>query len=406
MGQGKMALTEQRCRTAKATGKPYKLTDARGLILSVSAVGTRTWRYRFTWQKQEQLLTIGQWPEVSLKTARDKRNDARKALDQGIDPRKGAAVRDDQSTLRAVADRWLTLNASRWVLKYEAQVRQLLAGVMDALGDTPIGAVTGRMLLSELQKEDSPWMQHRIRGHLVGTFGLALAEGLVDSNPAEQIRAALPPQKRVEHHPAPGTISEARECLKALEGVAAHPTVRLANRLLALSILRPGQELAGIRWSEVSGSELLIPGSRMKMKQPHTVYLSRQALEVLEAARVISGRSDYVFPSFDSSLRHIGEIDGFYRRSGLGGKMSPHSWRSVFSTVLHEIYPGDHAAIELCLAHSPAKIFGEVSAAYNRGTYGQRRRELMQDWADMLMVDVSPAKELLSLPRKNWKNKF
>jgi integrase len=201
--------------------------------------------------------------------------------------------------------------------------------------------------------------------------------------------------------PAVTTLDAARCVLARAEAMAAHPATRAAHRFLALTLVRP-DNVNGARWEEFDLSAeapvWAIAAERMKMREAHAVPLSRQAIEILDAMRPLTGRCPFVFPNARFAHRPMSENAMSYllQRAGLGGVHVPHGWRATFSSVMNELHPADADAIERVLAHTPRD---KVRAAYNRAGYFERRRELLQEWADLLLGGMPAAEELIRGPR-------
>jgi integrase len=199
-------------------------------------------------------------------------------------------------------------------------------------------------------------------------------------------------------------LDEARAVLAAVENEVAFPVTKLALRLLALVAVRPG-ELRGARWEEFSDLDgaapaWTVPGPRMKMKKPHTVPLARQAAEVIAAVRTLTGRGPLLFPNLRNAHQPMSENAMGYllNRAGYHGQHVPHGWRAAFSTIMNERHRVDRDVIDLMLAHAPKD---KTEAAYNRAAHMERRRELAQEWADLLLEGRPPAAELLEGPRRH-----
>ena len=400
-------LSDTKARNAKPQDKAYRLTDDGGLHLFVTPAGAKIWRYRFDWAGKEQTLVIGNYPAVGLAEARDKRNAAKARLRDGGDPRVAPEV-VPVATLREIATAWHAVNVARWAPHHATDVwNKINAEVLEhtgasgaVLGDMAIDQVAAPEVLAALRKLEKRSVEtaHRLRGYLDGMFAFAIGEGKATLNPASMIKAAMAPMPNGEHWPAATTLDEAREVLRKTEGIPAYPITRLALRFVALTGSRPG-EVAGLQWEEASGDLWRIPASRMKMKREHWVPLSRQAIEVLEAAKLLSGRMRFVFPSAISAHKPMSEnaMNIMLRRAGLQGVHVPHGWRATFSTVMNERNRSDRHVIDLMLAHSPDD---PIEAAYNRALHMERRREIAQEWADLLMDGFAPATSLIEGRRK------
>jgi integrase len=399
-------LSDTTIRNAKRKAKGYRLSDYGGLHLFVTPKGVKVWRYRFDLAGREQTLTLGQYPKVGLAEARSKRDAARQRLVAKQDPRIAPAAPAVTETLSSVVKRWHATNASRWNPRHATEVLTgLQAEVLDRIGQTPIADVTAMMVLTELRRLEARGAidtAHRIRGRLSAVFAFAIGEGACENNPAEAIKPAMAPIPTIGHRPAVESLEAARGVLMKAESVTAFPATRLAMRFLALTATR-SNEARGAMWSEVEGNMWKIPPQRMKSAREHWVPLSTQALETLEAAKVLSGRMAVVFPSAISSQKALGKaaLSTLLQRAGLTGTMVPHGWRSSFSTIMNERYPADRLVIDLMLAHAPSSAKGGVESRYNRADHMDRRRELAQIWADSLMEGLQPAMELLGLRRRS-----
>jgi integrase len=396
-------LEDTQIRNAMARAKDYKLADTDGLFLHVQKTGHRSWRYRTEIKGREKVFTLGTYPELSLKAARRSR-DAKRVEAQAVKSSGPAAAKFLSEPLATVAARYLTRKSSLWSVDHRKELsRRLETHIYPTLGDLPVRDIQGVQILRALRViEDagSIDLAHRIRGLLSNIFGFAIGEGLAADNPAEGIKAALAPVPVWKHRPAVTTLDDARTVLRKVESIAAHPVIRLCMRFMALTAQRPG-ECAGAEWSEFLGvtdvwSEptWVIPRERKGVKRGNTVPLSRQTVEVINAVRRYSGRLMQVFPSTrndgeglsNNALRYL------LLRAGMVGVQVPHGWRATFSTVMNGLYPQDRLPIDLMLAHVSK---GAVEAAYNRQEHMERRRELAQEWADLLLRDAPSASELL-----------
>jgi integrase len=399
-------LTDTKIRNAKSKAKGYRLADYGGLHLFVTAGGVKVWRWRFDLAGREQTLSLGLYPKVSLANARSQRDDARKRLVAGQDPRTAPPAPALTETLSDVAKRWHSTNAPRWKPHHAADVLAgLQSEIMDRIGKTPIKDVTAMMVLSELRRLEARGAidtAHRIRGRLSAIFAFSIGEGACETNPAEAIRAAMAPLPKLGHRPAVESLEAARDVLMKAESVPAFPATRLAMRFLALTAMRPG-EVGGALWTEIEGDTWRIPAERMKSQRAHDVPLSRQALETLAAARVLSGRMAVIFPSAISSQKGLAQntLSSHLLDAGLTGIHVPHGWRATFSTIMNTRYPADRLVIDLMLARAPGSAKGSTEAVYNRADHMDRRRELAQLWADLLMDGLPPAKDLLELRRRS-----
>ena len=421
---GHRMLTDLQCRKAKAGEKDYKLSDAHGLYLFVTRTGFRSWRWKYRFAGKEKRLVLGSYPDINLSAAREARENGARLLRSGIDPalqaKQLAAIRleEAEATFETVAREWHGQQLGGWVPRHAADViKSLEQDVFPKIGALPVKGITSPMVLEVIRAiEDRPSIEtaRRVRQRISAVYAYAIASGLADADPAAPIRAALKPLIK-GRQPALATLEEARALLRQVEAAPAHPMTKLASRMLALTALRQGV-LRTTMWSELEGLDLdepvwRIPATRMKLKLDRKIDprfdfmlpLSRQATEVLEAARTFAPHSRLVFPSQRHAHKPISEnaVGYLYNRLVSHGRHVPHGWRSTFSTIMNERaqaqgLAGDRAIIDLMLAHIPEG----VEASYNRAAYMPRRREIAQEWADLLMKDMPPAMALLEGPRR------
>lgn len=395
-------LSNAAAKAARPRPRAYKLFDEQGLHLFVAPTGRKSWRLRYRLGGREQLLTLGQFPQISLAEARARRDTARGTIAAGGKPRVDMKV----NTLEQVARTWHGESQDQWSSAHAADVlASLERAIFPELGDTPIGAITAaelRNALRPLERRGAAETARRVRQRLEMIFAWAIGEGLVDENPAREIGAALKKPRPPRPQPALTSIDDCRALLAACDAFPESQKARfLAHRFLALTAVRL-EAVRGMRWGEVEGldgAEPLwrVPAERMKMTRAkkdegerfdHLVPLSPPAVAVLRAAARENGygtrSSDaLVFPG-PSGTAPIGEgaIRALVIRAGFGARHVPHGWRASFSTILNEAlgeaWRGD---IDRALAHAAA---GKVEAAYNRAQQLDRRRELYERWGTML----------------------
>ncbi|WP_024900281.1 tyrosine-type recombinase/integrase [Brucella rhizosphaerae] len=409
-------LTEAQIKKAKATEKPYKLSDSKGLFLLVSNSGSKLWRFRYQRDGKEHLLSLGSYPDLSLSDARDLRDEKRKIVKSGGDP-KLAPIRLPSSvsglTFETLAREWFELQRPMWVKRHADDVIDSLESrVFPHIGSKhpdDISAPDVLKLLREIEKTAIETAK-RVRQRISSVYVYGISSGQASNDPAHIVKGALAPLRKSKQ-PAVITLKEAREVLSKAEAETAHPVTKLAMRLLALTAVRPGT-LITTPWTEFADLDKEnpvwhIPASRMKLKlehkddarRDHLVPLSKQAIEVIEAAKKESWGATYVFPNVRHRFKPMSEnaLSYLLKRAHLSGVHVPHGWRSTFSTIMNEHYPNDRAVIDLMLAHVPKD---KVEAAYNRAMHLGRRRELAQLWADLLMNKMAPAGDLLLGPKR------
>ena len=400
-------LTDAKLRQIKKPEKPIKITDSGGLHLFVTPAGGKLWRWRYKIDGREKLLSLGSYPDITLAQARAARDDARVTLRSGQDPaitKKLAKLTASDRTFEALARAWHQQMLPTWTERHAYDVLNSLETlVFPTLGSLDIATITPPLVLKVLRAiEARPAIEtaRRVRQRISATFVYAIASGLAEQDPAGIVTGALAPLVK-GRQPAVTDLTEARTMLAKAEAEKAHPVTKLALRLLALTAVRPG-ELRGAKWEEfVFGDDpvWLIPPERMKMKRPHAVPLSRQAVETLEAVKVLTGRSPLVFPCTRHAHRPISEnsIGYLLNRAGYHQRHVPHGWRATFSTIMNERYRQDRHIVDLMLAHVPKD---RTESAYNRALHLDRRRELAQAWADILLDNARPAADLLHGPRR------
>lgn len=384
-------LTEMRVRAAKPAEKPYKLFDERGLFILVTPAGGRLWRFRYWLGGVEKLLTLGTYPDVSLKRAREKRDDARRALADGIDPGAKRRAESDAktNTFLAVADEWLlTKKASLTESTWERDRQQIHKWVVPYLGGKPIASIEAPDLLDVLKRIESKGVidtAHRTREVCGRIFRYAIATGRARHDIAADLVGALAP-RTTTHHAAITDPAGVGALLRAIDGYDGQQATGAALKLAPYVFVRPG-ELRAAEWSEMvlDGDEPLwrIPAERIKMREAHIVPLARQSVDILRALRPITGSQHFVFPAIGGGGRPMSEntLNGAIRRLGYSGEeMTSHGSRSMASTLLNEqgVHPD---LIELQLAHVERNT---VRAAYNRAQRLAERRTMMQCWADYI----------------------
>ena len=390
-------LTPSAVANAKPQAKPYKLADERGMYLLVRPDGARWWRfdYRRPDSGKRNTLSLGTYPDVSLRKARDKRDEARKLVADGTDPgeqrQEAKAAKIEAATVagdtfEAVAREWLarqegaevTLRKSRWTLE---------TCLFAEIGSTPLTAVTPRLLLDAMRKVEATGKLEtakRARIKAGQVFRWAILEGRAELDPTASLRGALKSRK-TKHHASITDPARIGELLRAIDGFAGQPVTLAALKLAPLVFVRPG-ELRQAEWAEFDLADAMwrIPGPRMKMKAAHIVPLSAQAVAILRELQPLTGTGRYVFPGLRSASRPMSEntVNAALRRLGYGSdEMTGHGFRSMAASRLNEM--GWNAdAIERQLAHAESN---KVREAYTHAAqYLDERTRMMQAWADYL----------------------
>jgi integrase len=386
-----MPLTELQIKNLKSRNTLYRVPDGDGLALDISPSGGKLWRWRYRYNGKNQILGLGKYPAVSLAQARKLRDDARKLLAEGKNParekkaQKLRTMHEGDNTFEKVARRCLEVKQANMNEKYRVQcLARMEQHVFPLIGDLPIAEITIPDIVRVLEKigeRGTVETAKRMKQLISQTFRYAAQRGLCVHNPASDLRDVLPSTPNNHHSCIP--VAELSDLLKAMRQYRGDVLTSLAMKFLALTFVRTG-ELIGARWEEIDWGreEWHIPPERMKMKRPHVVPLSRQAIDILKEIQHITGDKDHVFYSPRSKARHIsnGAILMALRRMGYQGRMTGHGFRTLASTILNEKqYPPD--VIERQLAHEEND---RIRAAYNRAEYLLERKKMMQDYADIL----------------------
>lgn len=391
-----MPLTEVLCRSAACPGGKTRarLADSGGLYLEVHPAGGKHWRWKYRFGGKERRLSLGTYPTVSLAKARLARDAARRTLADGVDPvqaRRDAKLANRLrlgNSFEAVARAWFEhWRGPRSTRHAEYVLRRLEADVFPAIGRKPISEVTALQLVTMAKRIESRGAIDIARRALQ-TCGqilrYAVAHGMLERNPAADVKPGDALKPRAKQNFARLDSKEIPSLLRKIDSYQGTPTTRSAMMLMALTFVRTG-ELIGARWREfdLGAAEWRIPAERMKMRRPHIVPLSTQAIEVLATLNEHRhGVTDLLFPGERDHEKPMSNntILKALERMGFKGRMTGHGFRGVASTLLHEL-GHRHDVIELQLAHQERNA---VSAAYNHATYLKERRVLMQAWADHL----------------------
>ena len=389
-----MPLTNTACLNAKSAAKPYRIADGQGLYLEVMPNGSKYWRLKYRFAGKEKRLALGVYPEVTVAQARDARDAARKQLADSVDP--GAMKRAKKlktaliaaTTFELVAREWHEERKAYWSPGHANDVlHRLETDVFPRLGNRPITDLAASDVLACLRRiEDrgARELARRARQVCSQIFRYAVITDRAERNPAEHLQGALKPMRR-GHFAAiePNELPEFLEALAEHEG-RLYAETRAALRLLLLMFVRTG-ELIGASWDEfdLDGGEWIIPAGRMKMRRPHIVPLSRQALIILRELHDLTGRWTWMFPNKARPHEHMsnGAILMALDRMGYRGRMTGHGFRALAMSTIKEKLGYRHEVVDRQLAHVPAN---KVDAAYDRAKFLDERRKMMQDWADYL----------------------
>ena len=389
-----MALTDTAIRNAKPKEKPYKVADLQGLYLLVNPRGSKLWRVKYRINGAERKLALGAYPEITLAEARAARDAARRRLAHAVDPNVAKRQARIEASMRAgnsfasVAEELIakreqegvsprTLEKYTWLLK--------LLG--PDFGRRPVAEITPAELLHELKHHERRGRLEtakRMRSFASRVFRYAAATTRAERDPAQLLLGALI-QPRVKHFAAITEPTEFGALLRAIEDYSGDPAVMHALKLTPHLFQRPG-ELRQMEWAEINFEKAIwtLPSDKMKMRQPHAVPLSRQALAILKSMQGLTGKGKYVFPSVRTRARPISEntVTAALRRMGYTKEqMTAHGFRTSASSLLNESGKWNPDAIERALAHM---VSGEIRRIYNQSAYWAERVAMAQWWSDYL----------------------
>ncbi len=388
-----MALKDTKIRTAKMTGKRFKLYDERGLYLEVTPTGSKRWRFKYRYDNKEKLLSLGLYPDVSLKKARLRRDEAREQLADGVNPselRKTEKIKKasvNKNTFEFIALEWHGKKKEKWSDKHAKRVLiRLKQDIFPWLGNHPIADIKATELLEALRKvEDRGAVEtaHRIKQSCGQVFRYAISTNRAERDVTADLKEGLTAY-RSKHFASITDPKEIGALMRAIDSYSGSYIVRHALQLAPLVFVRPG-ELRHAEWTEfdLDEQQWVIPASKMKMKRKHIISLSTQAVAILREIHQLTSNSRYVFHSERTNTRPMSEntINAALRRLGYSkDQLTGHGFRSMASTRLNE--QGFNVDwIELQLAHTEGN---SVRAAYNYAQYLPERKQMMQWYSDYL----------------------
>ena len=387
-----MPLTDSAVKAAKPRQKPYRLFDQGGLYLEVAPSGGRWWRLKYRLAGKEKRLSLGVYPDVSLKDARERRDDARKLLSNNVDPsaqrlaERNARHTAAANTFEAVAAEWFATKEPKWAKSHSEKVLGRLKNyAYPKFGSRGISTVTRTEVVALAKRIEirSPDTAKRVLQTLGPVFRYAMNTGRAESDPTpkpKDVLTALPIGSE-RHFPAITEQKAVGALLRAIDGYEGQFATKCALRLAPLVFVRPG-ELRHAEWKEIdfAAAEWRIPAAKMKGKREHRVPLSKPAIAVLRELQALTGRGRYVFPSLRTTAKPMSEntLNAALRRLGYSQtEMVAHGFRTMASTNLYERkYPS--LVIEAQLAHADPN---KVRAAYNAAEYWPERQKMMAEWA-------------------------
>jgi integrase len=386
-----MKLSDKTLRGLKPKQTAYKAADGEGLYILVTSQGSRLWRFDYRYQGKRRTLSFGRFPDVGLAEARQRLREARQALARGSDP---SLIREAKAF--AVADKFSAL-AADWLAKRQKEglaqptiekLEWFIKLATNDLGNSPVRDIGTAEVLKVLRRVESRERYHsakRLRTTLSRIFKYGIACGRADRDPAADLSEALP-SVPIKRRAAVTTAHGLAGILRSVQGYEGSKEVSIGLLLLIHLFCRPG-ELRHMEWTELDFNSKLwaIPALKMKMRQPHTVPLSPQALSLLEELRVLTGDGKYSFPSIRTRAKPMSEntLNAAIRRLGYTkDELCPHGFRSTATTLLNESGLFNPDAIEAQLAHRPRG--GSVRATYLRGEFFEERVKMMAWWSSYL----------------------
>jgi len=390
-----MPLSDTAIRASKPREKAYKVADEKGLFLLVNPGGSRLWRLKYRIDGKEKLMALGAYPDVGLKDARDKRDEARKLIAAGIDPAQkkksdeAEAKERATNTFELVAREWHENVKGEWIEKHAVRTMKLFErDLFPFIGGKPINEIKPRELLEclrRVEKRGTLSTAHRLLTQCGQVFRYGVASDRCERDTAADLRDALVKKPQVEHFAAitdPKRVGELMRMIDAYQGTA---IVSAALKLSPMLFVRPG-ELRIAEWSEMNLDAAVweLPAEKMKMRNPHVVPLPTQAVAILRELYEMTGHGKHVFPSWGGDKRPMSSntVRVALRAMGITAEeMTAHGFRAMARTILDEVLGFRVDLIEHQLAHTVVDPNGR---AYNRTAFLVERRDMMQRWADYL----------------------
>lgn len=387
-----MSLTDTRCKGAKPEEKDYKISDGKGLYMIVKTTGAKWWRFDYSFDGKRKTLSLGTYPDISLKIARERRDESRRMVATGIDPsanRKASKLVESievKDCFKLIALEWLNVKKSEWVSNHYSKIEsRLKREILPWLGDkaiTEIKPIDILTILKRIQERGTLETAHRAKSDIGQIFRYAIQTDRAKDNPTIHLAGALKTPK--ERHMASIVEPEkVGDLLRQIDGYQGTFIVRCALQLAPLVFVRPG-ELRQAEWKDINLETAEWRFKASKTHQDHIVPLSKQSLEILKVIQPYSGHGLYVFPGLRGDDRPMSNnaILSAFRRMGIEKEeMSGHGFRAMARTLLAERLRFPDSIIEHQLAHQVRDVHGR---AYNRTKFLDDRKKMMQDWADYL----------------------
>lgn len=405
-----MALTDTGLRAAKPGEKPIKLADGGGLYLLLNPNGSRWWRLDYRFGGKRKTLSMGVYPDVSLKQARERRDEARRLLGEGIDPGehrkacRNVSAEAAANSFEAVSREWFSKMLPTWTPGHADKIlRRLERDVFPWIGAKPIADLAAPDVLATIRRIESRGRletAHRALQNCGQVFRYAVATGRAQRDPTGDLRGALPPA-RPTHMAALTEPADVAALLRAIDAFRGTLVVQSALKLAPRLFVRPG-ELRRAEWAEfdLEKGEWNIPAERMKARQAHLVPLANQAVTILRDLHPLTGRGVHVFAGRDPKKpMSDAAVNAALRRMGYDTKseMTGHGFRAMARTIINEVLEFDQHVIEHQLAH---RVPDTLGSAYNRTKFLPQRKLMMQAWADYL-DRLKAGAEVVDLPGRS-----
>lgn len=387
-----MPLNDMQIRRAKPEAKAYTLGDGQGLSLLIEPNGSKSWRFRYRFAGKPKMISLGVYPTITLADARSRRDDARKLVAEGKNPsevrkeQKIALQTESESAFEKIATEWHQMKSAKWSEGYAADIIEAFQNdIFPFVGTRPIGEIKPLELLNvlrKIEKRGALEKMRKVRQRCSEVFRYAIATGRAEFNPAADLSSAL--EVHQSNHFPFLKADEIPDFLRALDNYTGSRLVQIATKLLMITGVRT-IELRAALWVEFDLDNAIweIPAERMKMRRPHLVPLSTQALDLLNELNTMTGNYRYVFPGRNDPNKPMSEasINQVIKRIGYGGKVTGHGFRHSLSTILHE-KGYDSSWIEMQLAHVDKN---SIRGTYNHAQYLDRRMGMMQWYSDKLL---------------------
>ncbi|EFN9551739.1 DUF4102 domain-containing protein, partial [Escherichia coli] len=378
-----MPLNDMQIRRAKPEAKAYTLGDGQGLSLLVEPNGSKSWRFRYRYAGKPKMISLGVYPTITLAEARARRDEARKIVAEGKNPsevrkeQKLALRIQSENAFEKIAREWHQMKSAKWSAGYASDIIEAFQNdIFPYVGTRPVGEIKPLELLNvlrKIEKRGALEKMRKVRQRCSEVFRYAIATGRAEFNPAADLSSALEVHKS-NHFPFLKS-DEIPDFLRALDSYAGSRLVQIATKLLMVTGVRT-IELRAALWQEFDLDNAIweIPAERMKMRRPHLVPLSTQALGFLNELKSMTGNYRYVFPGRNDPNKPMSEasVNQLIKRIGYAGKLTGHGFRHTLSTILHE--NGFNTAwIEMQLAHVDKNT---IRGVYNHAQYIEDRKKM------------------------------